>query len=156
MVTVALLAVAGGLVVLASALIYQTAKRPKYLLTVQKQVDVNRPETVTFQANFPDGTTDEAMWETTERLADIAVCRADTVNAQILKVVAEENARIEARRAALRNELDRKRIERKRRKLSRRLGIPADRVTDEMVACMLGVPASNGDGTETETAETPR
>ena len=120
-----------GLLGLALALVYQVRHRPKYLMTVTKTVDVNRPESVTLQMNFPAGTSHDAMWEELERGANVAVSRADTVNAEILQVVAADTAQIKAKQDALRTENAEEREGRKRRKVARRLGLPVDTLTKE-------------------------
>lgn len=113
--------------------------RPTYLITVQKTTNVNQqPEVVTLQAKLPWWTSAWGVWMRTERMANAGVNRMETINHQILEVVAADNERIAKAREALTDEQRQFRERRIRKGMAKRLSVPPHEVPQEMVDRALG------------------
>jgi len=126
-----------GLVVFAAALAVFWAHRraPKYLVTLEKMTNRNeQPETVRIQANLPMTTTVTELWKAIERMGLAATSRMQSINQDILDAMAADGAEISRKRAEKQMEKEEHEREKRKVRLARELGVPADRVTDAMLA----------------------
>lgn len=129
-----------GLAVLVLALVqaWIERRRPRYLITMQKVVNTNQqPETVTVQANLPARAGTDDLWVEMEKAGIAAQSRMQSINQEILDVVAEEGAKIAARKAEVDAERVRHREDRVRRRIAKAQRKPITEVTDEEVQAAM-------------------
>lgn len=125
------LALSGLAVLMAGAALalLRLRKPPRYLVTVQKVTNATeQPETVTVQLNLPASATPAELWEEMEKVAAASTARMTTINESILEVNRKIAEEIQQRRIdripVIRGEL----AERRRRRISKELGVPPDEV----------------------------
>ena len=124
-------AAAAGLAVLLIAWLVLRHRRPGYLVTVQKTVNVtHQPEVVTIQRNLPARASDRDLFRAIDRMGTAAVARMQVINDDIRETtdqIGDELAGRRERMKDLREYTSNKRM----RKAARHLGKPVYEITRE-------------------------